>query len=209
MKRYILLFAGLFINAFGVSFITKAALGTSPISSIPFTLSLQFPISMGTTMLVFNLFLIALQVLLLRKKFPLQYLLELPVSYLFSFFIDLTMNMLSNMNFTEYWLMLGGLLVGCCILAFGVAIEFVANVVMLPGEAFVNAVCISFNKDMGKTKVIFDSSMAVISVILCFIFFGELLSVREGTIISAILVGTIARFIKGKLDFVNKYIVAN
>lgn len=43
LKRYLLFLIGLFINALGVSLVTKASLGTSPISSIPYVLSLKFP----------------------------------------------------------------------------------------------------------------------------------------------------------------------
>ena len=48
IKRYLIFFVGLFINSFGVSFVTKACMGTSPISSIPYTLSLIFQASLGT-----------------------------------------------------------------------------------------------------------------------------------------------------------------
>lgn len=47
LKRYILFLIGLFVNALGVSLVTKASLGTSPISSIPYVLSLEFPIYTG------------------------------------------------------------------------------------------------------------------------------------------------------------------
>lgn len=47
LKRYILFFIGVFINSFGISVITKANLGTSPISSVPYVLSLNFPFSLG------------------------------------------------------------------------------------------------------------------------------------------------------------------
>ena len=40
MKRYVVFFVGLFINSLGVSLITLADLGTSPISSVPYVLSL-------------------------------------------------------------------------------------------------------------------------------------------------------------------------
>ena len=43
LKRYIIFFIGLYINSLGVALITKASLGTSPISSIPYVLSLNFP----------------------------------------------------------------------------------------------------------------------------------------------------------------------
>ena len=42
--RYLFFIAGLFVNAFGISLIIKANLGSSPISSLPYTLSLKFPI---------------------------------------------------------------------------------------------------------------------------------------------------------------------
>ena len=35
LKRYVIFLIGLFVNSLGVSLITKASLGTSPISSIP------------------------------------------------------------------------------------------------------------------------------------------------------------------------------
>lgn len=42
IKRYFFFILGLIINSFGVAFITKSALGTSQISSIPYVLSLKF-----------------------------------------------------------------------------------------------------------------------------------------------------------------------
>ncbi|MFR3881660.1 MAG: DUF6198 family protein [Lachnospiraceae bacterium] len=47
LKRYLIFLVGLFVNSLGVSLITKANLGTSPISSIPYVLSLNFPFTLG------------------------------------------------------------------------------------------------------------------------------------------------------------------
>ncbi len=41
LRRYLLLCAGLAIMAFGVAFSIKASLGTSPISSVPYVVSLE------------------------------------------------------------------------------------------------------------------------------------------------------------------------
>lgn len=54
VKRYLIFLLGLFINSLGVSFVTRADLGTSPISSIPYVLSLDFPMSLGE----FTIFLV-------------------------------------------------------------------------------------------------------------------------------------------------------
>lgn len=208
IKRYIFLLAGLFVNGLGVSFITKAGLGTSPITSIPYTLSLGFTPTVGMFTLVFNIFLIILQVILLRRNFQLQNLLQLPIIALFSFFIDLTMSLLGFMQPETYAMKVVSLIVGCLILGFGVFMEMVANVAMLPGEATVRAVSDVFSTDFGKTKIAFDSSMTVIAAILSFIMFKHLDGVREGTIVAAILVGFIARLFKKYIGGIEKILIS-
>lgn len=208
IKRYIFLLAGLFVNGLGVSFITKAGLGTSPITSIPYTLSLGFTPTVGMFTLVFNIFLVILQVILLRRNFQLQNLLQLPIIALFSFFIDLTMSLLGFMQPETYAMKVVSLIVGCLILGFGVFMEMVANVAMLPGEATVRAVSDVFSTDFGKTKIAFDSSMTVIAAILSFIMFRPLDGVREGTIVAAILVGFIARLFKKYIGGIEKILIS-
>ena len=208
IKRYIFLLVGLFVNGLGVSFITKAGLGTSPITSIPYTLSLGFTPTVGMFTLVFNIFLIILQVILLRRNFQLQNLLQLPIIALFSFFIDLTMSLLGFMQPKTYAMKVVSLIVGCLILGFGVFMEMAANVAMLPGEATVRAVSDVFSTDFGKTKIAFDSSMTVIAAILSFIMFKHLDGVREGTIVAAILVGFIARLFKKYIGGIEKILIS-
>lgn len=208
IKRYIFLLVGLFVNGLGVSFITKAGLGTSPITSIPYTLSLSFTPTVGMFTLVFNIFLVILQVILLRRNFQLQNLLQLPIIALFSFFIDLTMSLLGFMQPETYAMKVVSLIVGCLILGFGVFMEMVANVAMLPGEATVRAVSDVFSTDFGKTKIAFDSSMTVIAAILSFIMFRHLDGVREGTIVAAILVGFIARLFKKYIGGIEKILIS-
>lgn len=208
IKRYIFLLVGLFVNGLGVSFITKAGLGTSPITSIPYTLSLGFTPTVGMFTLVFNIFLIILQVILLRRNFQLQNLLQLPIIALFSFFIDLTMSLLGFMQPETYAMKVVSLIVGCLILGFGVFMEMAANVAMLPGEATVRAVSDVFSTDFGKTKIAFDSSMTVIAAILSFIMFKHLDGVREGTIVAAILVGFIARLFKKYIGGIEKILIS-
>ncbi|WP_304508049.1 cytidylate kinase family protein [Anaerotignum sp.] len=206
-KRYIVFIIGLFINSFGVSFITKASLGTSPISSIPYTLSLGFKPTLGMFTLYMSILLIVIQIILLRKNFPKQYLLQIPVSFAFSWFIDLTMNLLSFMIPSTYLMKFISLIVGCIILGVGVYMEMIADVVMLPGESFVKAISVTFHKDFGKTKVVFDTAMTLIAAVIGFILFHKLAGVREGTVLAALLVGMIARLLKRKLIFIENFIL--
>ena len=118
LKRYLLFLVGLFINALGVSLITKASLGTSPISSIPYVLSLNFKFTLGNFTIFFSIFLILLQILILRKNFKLENILQIPVSIAFGYFIDLTMYLFFWVDPKNYLVKVIALLVGCAILGF-------------------------------------------------------------------------------------------
>lgn len=199
LKRYIIFFIGLFFSSFGVSFVTKANLGTSPISSIPYVLSLATKPTLGEYTIFFSLFLIALQILILGKKFKKESLLQIPVSIAFGYFIDFSMFLLSWLNPENYAYRGVALILGCIILGFGVYAEVIADVVMLPGEAFVKAVTVRFKTDFGTTKVCFDASMTIIAGVSAFIIFNKLNGVGIGTIVAALIVGIIARFFIRKL----------
>ncbi|MGL6200716.1 MAG: DUF6198 family protein [Lachnospiraceae bacterium] len=206
LKRYFIFLIGLFISSLGVSLITKANLGTSPISSIPYVLSLSFPLTLGNFTILFSIFLILLQLCILRKNFKAEDLLQIPISFLFGYFIDYTMGLLDFVNPQNYFIKMIYLLIGCLILGFGVYTEVVANVAMLPGESFVRAVVETWNYDFGKIKVLFDVSMTIIAAGISLVFFHQLNGVREGTVIAALLVGFIARVLGRWLAFIKPFL---
>ena len=201
IKRYIIFFMGLFIVSLGVSFVTKANLGTSPISSIPYVLSLAFEPTIGQFTIAFSFLLILLQVILLGKRFQPISLLQLPISVLFGYFIDFTMWILDKMNPQVYGLKMVSLFIGCIIMGFGVYLEVLADVIMLPGEAFVKAVTVRFHTDFGITKSCFDAAMVISAGMISFILMHKLNGVREGSIIAAVMIGLIARMFGKKIKF--------
>lgn len=202
LKRYVVFLFGLFVNSLGVALITKADLGTSPISSIPYVLSLNFPPpTLGQFTILFSLLLIALQLIILRRNFRPEHILQIPVSFLFGYFIDLCMALLSFIQPQAYGMKVLYLLIGCLVLGVGVYMEMLADVVMLPGESFVRSVVFRWATEFGMTKVAFDVTMTVAAAVLSFVFAGALAGVREGTIVAALLVGFIARLISRRLAF--------
>lgn len=206
LKRYLLFLVGLFINSLGVSLVTKANLGTSPISSIPYVLSLKFPFTLGNFTIVYNLVLIALQIIILRKNFKIEIILQIPVAVMFGYFIDFTMYLLFWVDPQNYFMKIIALLLGCFVLGFGVYIEVLADVVMLAGESFVRAIVQTWNTNFGITKIIVDSSMVIIAGVLSFAIFGRLNGLREGTVVAALSVGFIARLFGEKLEAIKPYL---
>ena len=173
---------------------------------IPNVLSLNFSFTLGNFTIFFSIFLIVLQLIILRKNFKLEHILQIPVSIIFGYFIDFTMILFSWVNPEAYIMKIVYLLIGCLILGVGVYMEVLADVVMLPGESFVRAIVLTWKTNFGTTKICFDVSMSVIAAVLSFVFAGRLAGVREGTVIAALLVGFIARLIGKKLVFLKDMI---
>ena len=205
IKRYFFFILGLIINSFGVAFITKSALGTSQISSIPYVLSLKFTnLSFGQTTFIFNMLFILIQLLILKKDFrPIQFL-QIAANILFSSFIDVSMTLLTGLNPQTIPLRTLSLLVGCAILAVGISVEVAPDVIKVPGEGIVHAISRVSGMEFGKVKIRFDVTLIIIAIVLSFLFFQRLNGVGLGTIVSAILIGPMISFMNRHLPGIEK-----
>ncbi|MEF9866066.1 MAG: DUF6198 family protein, partial [Oscillospiraceae bacterium] len=169
---------------------TRAGLGTSPVSSIPFVISLIAPpwLTMGITTFSFNMLFLLLEALLL-KRFSLLQALQIPATIFFSICIDVAMTLIPTRYGGPWADSLLYLVIGCFVMALGITMEVMADVIMLPAEAFVRALAQKLHKKFGNVKVCFDSSLTVIAAIFALVAFHKLNGVREGTLISALAVG--------------------
>ena len=208
VKRYLLFVLGLFVSSVGVVLVTKGNLGTSCISSVPYVLSLVFPMSMGVFTILFSLILIVAQLAILGKNFKLEHALQIPVSILFGWFIDLVMPAFAFLNPQSYLEKLIVVLIGCVVVGVSVYLQVLADVVMLPGESFVRSVVKRWNTEFGATKITFDVSISLLAAAISLVCTGRLMGVREGTLIASILVGYIARWLKKKLYFLPEKLFA-
>ena len=200
LKRYLLLLAGLSIMAFGVAFSIKASLGTSPISSVPFVVSLFTPLTVGTATITMHCVFILMQILILRKDYHLIQLMQLPVAFFFGYLTDFGVWAVQGISCNTYWQQWIVCLIGILLVAVGVSFEVKAGVVVLAGEGVVLAVCKVLPKiKFGYMKVGFDVTLVVIACILSFVFTGHLQGVREGTVAAALLVGLIVGLIAKQL----------
>ena len=199
LKRYLLLLVGLSIMAFGVAFSIKASLGTSPISSVPYVVSLFTPLTVGTATITMHCVFILLQILILRKNYHPVQLMQLPVAFFFGYLTDFGVWAVQGITCNTYWQQWIVCIIGILLVAVGVSFEVKAGVVVLAGEGVVLAICRVLPKvKFGYMKVGFDVTLVVIACILSIVFTGRLQGVREGTVAAALLVGLIAKQL-GKL----------
>lgn len=201
LKRYLFLCVGLTIMAFGVGFSIKAGLGTSPISSVPYVLSMFTPLTVGTASIAMHCVFIVLQILLLRSRYDPIQLMQLPVALIFGVLTDGAMWVLQGVSVSNYFLRWMLCAVGIFLVGLGVSFEVTANVVTLAGEGMVLAVCKAFSTPFHNTKVGFDVTLVTVAFALSLCFLGELAGVREGTVAAAILVGLIAKRVSGGVQW--------
>lgn len=200
--RYCLFLIGLFFASLGVAFSIKAGLGTSPVSSVPFSVSLlgeKFQISwwfkVGGWLNVLSVIQILVQIAILRKKCKwLEIIIQTVLAFVYGYLTNFSCWIIKGLTLTNYVQQLFCMFASCFILAFGIWLQFKGGVAMLPGEAMNRAISEATGKKYENIKIFFDILYIVISAILCLIFFGRLKGVREGSIIAAIFIGLIIKF---------------
>lgn len=201
-KRYILFVISLFFMGLGVALTKHGELGVSPISSVANVISIKFTfLSFGNWLIISNCVLLLGQIILLRRNFKPIQLLQIPLSFLFGYFTDFGLWIVNDVPSDRYAVKLLLVLAGVVVLGFGITLGVIADVILNSGEAIIKVISDVAKKDFGTTKIVFDISWVLFSVVLSLIFFdGKLVGTREGTIISAVLVGFTVKFFKRLLQ---------
>ena len=216
LKRYLLLIPGVFFVALGIAFTTKSDLGTSPISAIPYTLSLIIPwISYGKWTIMWNVLLVLSQLAMLRQKKELPQLsVQIVICFMLGYFVDFCMWLLRGLNPVRYMMRIVVLAIGCMVLGVGVYTQLKADVAMSPGDGHARVLTWFFKKDYSRTRIVQDMSFTVTAMVLSLLFLHGLKGAREGTVIAAFLVGFIVGLYKKAFDkpvdaFMKRFIISN
>ena len=191
IRRICFFVVGLFIMSLGVAFSIVSTLGTTPISSISYSLALITNINIGITTFIFNATLILIQFLILRKRFHKRRLLQLINCVLFGYFTDVALYIVSFIPFDgSVFVMIVFLIVSILLTAFGIFVYMPANIAPLPGEGCVESVAIVTNWRFSTIKIGFDATMVIISLVMCGLWYSNIFgAVNIGTIVSAVMVG--------------------
>lgn len=203
IARYGLFVLGLYFLSAGIVLIVSSALGTTPISSINYVVSLNTPLTLGTCTFLINMILILGQFWLVRdcltRRDLVEILLQIPFSFIFSAFIDFNMWLAEGVHPSGYVMSLLLLAAGCVVQAVGVVFELKPRVAMMSAEAFVRYASIRYHKEFGKLKVWFDVSLVSCAVVLSLLLSHKIEGVREGSLIAACGTGYIVSFLNTRV----------
>ena len=156
LRRIIVYTFGLFILALGVAFSIQSKLGVSPVSSFPYALSIVTAKDVGLmTTIVFSTYVL-IQVLILRRQFPLKHLFQVLIASLFGYFVSLSMTIVGSLNPISYPARLSFLGISLVLIAVGIIFYLAAELIPMPAEGLILSVSKVASIPFGKGKIIFD-----------------------------------------------------
>lgn len=203
LEKYLVFVVGLYFLAVGIVLIVRSALGTTPISSVNYVLSLNTPLTLGAWTFIVNVLLIMGQLWLVRKvgsrQDVIEILLQIPFSFIFSAFIDFNMIITTGLHPNDYLMSLALLIIGCVIQSIGVVLEIKPRVAMMSAEGFVKYASRYCNKEFGKFKVYFDITLVSLAVVISLMCTQRIEGIREGSFIAACITGYIVTFLNQKI----------
>ena len=195
IRGYALFLIGLFIASMGVAFSTKAGLGTSPVASVPYSVSLVSKLlTFGGWLNLLSVIQIITQVAVLKGKCNyVEIAVQTVLAFVYGYLTNLSVWLIIGITVSGYPMQFSFMLLGCVILALGIWIQLKGGVAMLPGEAMNRAISKVTGRRYENIKILFDILYIALSAVICLVFLGKLQGVREGSIIAAFAVGSIIK----------------
>ncbi len=195
IKSYTLFLAGLFIASMGVALSAKAGLGTSPVASVPYSVSLvNHTLTFGWWLNMWSVVQIAVQIAILRRKCkPVEIIIQTVLAFVYGYLTDFSCKLISGLQADSYIMQFAFMILSCFVLGFGIWIQFKGGVAMLPGEAMNRAISEVTGIKYENIKIFCDVLYIIAAAVICLVFIGKLEVVREGSIIAAILIGNIIK----------------
>lgn len=200
LSRLGLLCVGILLLSFAIALSIRSDIGTSPISSIPYVYSLITSLSVGTLTILMQVLMIILQMLILGRKFQWFQWLQLPASIVFGLTIDFMLWLTQGIHPTSYLYQLMLCLGNCILTAIAVCLMVKANLIVMAVDAMYLAICQRWGLNFGRCKMWGDISLVIFAVSSILLATEHLAGVREGTLIAAIAVGTLIRFLMPYFD---------
>lgn len=191
MKRFAGYILGLNLIAVAVVLNIRYDLGVAAFSSVMYSISEIYHISLGTASIICYLVFVLMQCILSRKV-TVTYLLEVPLSFAFGFLTDIYDLFVPEMEFA-IWLRMTLFIGTMFITAMGVYLCVKTDVVLTPTDGIVKTISEVFGFPFSAVKNTFDISLVVISAALCVGNHTELYGIGIGTVLSALCLGRIIK----------------
>ena len=184
---------------------TKVTLGVSSIISVAHCVSVLTGCSIGDTTLLWYILLIAAQIVLhLRRKAPnwkqvIAFdLLQLPVSLVFTRFMNLFADAIPVFETAYPGTFWGGIAGRLCLLVLAIVLTGIGAALTLnmrlipnPGDGIVQAIADYFRKPMGTAKNLTDLCCVALTAAVSLCFAHKIIGIGVGTLLAALGTGRV------------------
>lgn len=193
-KRLTIYLLGLMLCAVGNMLQVNAELGVGSMASLPYVISKATPLTLGTLNSLLFASFVLMQILFLRKNFKWRNCLSLIFAFLFGLMVDLVMWIFGDWQIPTYFGQFFMLMLSIGLISMGIVLFLSARIIDMPPEGLCRAISEKYpnHKVFGKlhlVKMIVDSSVVLVAIPLSLIFFGSIEGIREGTVLTALLIG--------------------
>ncbi len=188
---------GIIFLALGTAFMEKPDFGVSMVVAPAYLLHLK--ISETYSLFTFGMAEYTLQAVLLvammivLRRFKVSYLFSFVTAVIYGFTLDLSMAIVSYITMDTMFLRILYYIIGLILCSFGVAFFFHTYISPEVYELFVKEVSAKYGKEIHKVKTVYDICSCTVGVILsfCFFGFGVFRGVKLGTILCALINGSL------------------
>lgn len=194
------------ILSFGTALMERADLGISMIVAPSYLLHLKVSqtlpwFSFGVAEYLMQT-MVLLVIILLMGRLKLAYFFCFVSAMLSGLLLDMAMAVIALLPFEGMAARLVYYVLGMCIGSFGVGLIFHSYVTPGAYESFVKELGPKFGFELGKFKTAYDCGSLLLGVIFSFAFFGfgNFVGIRLGTVVCALLNGTLVAFSSRLVD---------
>lgn len=207
--QHLWLLVSLFVMTLGVALCVRSDLGSSVISTIPYVMTLagdagRVPrMTIGEYTYLMNFIFVVIQMVVMGRRFEPVQLFQLVIGFFFGFLLDVNMMLTDAIDCSGLQAQVVTQLAGCTVLGVGIAFELRCGSVTMPGEGITVAFSRRLNTPFPGTKIVIDTTLVVIAVVLGYCYFGEWLwSVTgPGTLFAMVYVGLVVKVVSRHLGW--------
>lgn len=152
------------------------------------------------------MFFFVLQVIVDSKDLLKKALRQLLICFVFGMIFDIALWVSGHIVAQNYWQQLLMAFFGSILTGLGIASMVFARLAILPPEGFVLAIMNRWGGSFGTLRMSADLFLLASAAVLSFLSLGTIVGIREGTLITAMCSGPIAKFfLKGWAKFFPKH----
>lgn len=196
LAQILLLLTGMAVHTLGIALITRADLGTTPISTLPLTLWAVMGVTLGTTTFIINIAFFLSQIAMLGSRFERRQWLQLPSVLLFSAMIDTWMAVLSRVPVEGAVACWSASLLANVVIAAGILLQLRSSLILQPIDGAVLAASIVTGRAFPTVKIANDVGCVIAAAAVGLVFLGNLYGIGAGTLVSAFAVGWLIKRLK-------------